>query len=75
MNINPNPKTTATQITQIKAALMAGETLTPIDALNRFGCFRLAAQIWHLVHNQGMAIKREWYTTPTGKKVMSYKMA
>ena len=75
MNINPNPKSTATQIAQIKAALMAGETLTPIDALNRFGCFRLAAQISELVHSQGMDIKREWYTTPTGKKVMSYRMA
>jgi hypothetical protein len=30
---------------QIRAALLAGRTLTPLDALTEFGCFRLAARV------------------------------
>lgn len=33
------------QNTLILKALMKGARLTPIDALNRFGCFRLGARI------------------------------
>lgn len=29
-------------------ALLNGEELTPLDALRRFGCFRLAARIFDL---------------------------
>ena len=36
------------QLQGILEALQRGETLTPIDALNRFGCFRLGARIWDL---------------------------
>lgn len=36
------------QTTQILQALERGETLTPIDALNRFGCFRLGARVYDL---------------------------
>lgn len=32
----------------ILAYLMTGETLTPIEALNMFGCFRLGARIYDL---------------------------
>lgn len=46
MNNNPNTQTSASQSVQIKAALLRGETLTPLDALRRFGCFRLGARIW-----------------------------
>lgn len=45
------------QTTAIKAALLKGEVLTPIDALNRFGCFRLGARIWDLRHNEGLQIE------------------
>jgi hypothetical protein len=34
-----------TQCEQILAHLKQGKTLTPIDALNQYGCFRLAARI------------------------------
>jgi hypothetical protein len=33
------------QSDQILEALKAGEVLTPLDALDRFGCFRLGARI------------------------------
>ncbi len=33
------------QTARIRAALEAGATLTPLDALHQFNCFRLAARI------------------------------
>jgi hypothetical protein len=36
------------QETQILEYLKAGNSLTPIQALNKFGCFRLAARIYRL---------------------------
>jgi hypothetical protein len=33
------------QLDQILAALKEGEQLTPLDALQRFGCFRLGARV------------------------------
>ena len=37
--------TQKSQLDQILDALKAGDILTPIDALHRFGCFRLGARI------------------------------
>lgn len=37
-----------TQADAILQALRAGDRLTPLDALRRFGCFRLAARIHDL---------------------------
>lgn len=39
---------TASQEQQILEYLQAGHALTPLEALNRFGCFRLGARIWAL---------------------------
>ena len=43
------------QTKQIADYLNKGKKLTPIDALNKFGCFRLAARIAEL-RNDGMNI-------------------
>lgn len=45
-----------TQTEQIREALNKGEVLTPLEALNRFGCMRLGARIYELKRN-GMAIQ------------------
>lgn len=34
-----------TQTDAIRSYLLSGNSLTPIDALHQFGCFRLAARI------------------------------
>ena len=47
-----------TQIGQIKEYLLAGNSITPIEALNMFGAFRLAAIIFKL-KEQGLNIKTE----------------
>ncbi len=46
------------QTAQIAAYLKKGHKLTPIEALERFGCFRLAARV-HELNRQGMNIKSE----------------
>lgn len=74
MNNNPNTQTSASQSAQIKAALLAGETLTPLDALRRFGCFRLGARIWELRHKCGMDIRAVRHTTESGKTVAAYSL-
>lgn len=42
----------------IKEHLESGKSLTPIDALNMFGCFRLSGRILDL-RRKGMKIKTE----------------
>jgi hypothetical protein len=51
-------KTLDSQNALIKAWLLNGRSLTTLEALNMFGCFRLAARISNL-RNQGMDIHTE----------------
>ena len=74
MNNNPNTQTSASQTARIKAALLRGETLTPMDALRRFGCFRLGARIWDLRNGHGMDIRTEQFRTESGKIVAAYSL-
>lgn len=50
-----NSTTTATY--QIRAALERGERLTQMDALRRFGCFRLASVIHTLARRDGLPVQ------------------
>jgi len=70
-NINLNDKSSASQAKQILAYLQQGNRITGIEALNLFGCFRLPARISDL-REEGIDIKDEYVTTPTGKRVKSY---
>lgn len=47
-----------TQKEQIKNYLISKKSITPIQALNKFGCFRLAAVIYKL-KNEGLKIQTE----------------
>ena len=55
----------------ILVALKNGEHITPLSALEQFGCFRLSARIWDL-RNEGFPIKTKYLTTPQGKTVAEY---
>jgi hypothetical protein len=44
---------------EIKNWLECGNSITPIDALNLFGCFRLGARIHDLKNKFGVNIKTE----------------
>lgn len=43
-------KSTTSQEDQILSHLLQGHTLTPLEALDKFRCFRLAARIHGLIH-------------------------
>ena len=47
--------------------------ITPREALDRYGCFRLAARIYDL-RGKGHTIHKDWYYTPSGKRVAKYWM-
>lgn len=65
--------TTDTQCKQIAAHLEGGNTITAIEALNLFGCFRLASRI-HDLRVQGYDIIVDRIKTGTGKTVAQYRM-
>ena len=44
---------------EIKNWLEAGNSITPIESLNLFGCFRLGARIHDLKNKFGLNIKTE----------------
>ena len=64
---------TETQTAQILAHLKTGRSITPIDALNRYGCFRLGARIYDLKQD-GHNIYREMVETDSGKRVACYTL-
>jgi hypothetical protein len=61
-----------TQNQQIKSYLEKGKSITPIQALNKFSCFRLAARISDL-RNDGLNIATK-IVTKDGKTFASYKL-
>ena len=60
------------QSDQIRAALLSGRSLTPLDALEDFGCFRLAARVADL-RREGMDIECSTETT-NGKRYARYRL-
>ena len=58
---------------QIADYLNKGKKLTPIDALNKFGCFRLAARIADL-RNEGMNIATKIIKLENNKQVAQYSI-
>lgn len=70
-NINPNESSSDSQAKRILAYMKDGHRITPIDALNLFGSFRLGARIADL-RAQGHDIQSEFVTTPSGKRVKAY---
>lgn len=63
----------ASQTARILKALKGGKKLTPLDALNDFGCFRLGARCYDL-RKQGYDIKTEIVKTKSGKHVACYSL-
>jgi hypothetical protein len=63
---------TDSQNALIKGWLMNGRSLTTLDALNMFGCFRLAARIANL-RDQGMDINTE-IVEVNDKRVARYSL-
>jgi len=59
------------QMTQIKNVLDQGRHITPLDALNEFGCFRLAARIYD-PKQDGYPVSKYTEVKSNGKRVTYY---
>jgi len=62
---------TIKQTDEIKAYLEQGYRITAIDALQTFGCFRLAARIKDL-KDEGMEIDKVMVETVKGSRIAQY---
>ena len=75
--LQPEPKAKPTkrqsQADLILQHLESGATITAIEALSKFSCFRLAARIADL-RRRGHNIASENKTTSSGKKVAEYSL-
>ncbi len=65
-------QTTTSQNLAIRAMLESGGRLTPLEALNKFGCLRLSGRIYDL-KKQGMNISTQMVERG-GKRVAEYSM-
>lgn len=71
-NYNPNEATSASQTSRILAWMKAGNRITPIQALELFGSFRLGARIAE-IKEKGFLVKSEFVKVGTGKKAKQVK--
>ena len=63
-----------TQSNQILEYMRQGNSITPLEALNLFGCMRLGVRIYDL-SQAGHVINREMvHDQKTGKKYASYRL-
>jgi len=62
------------QASQIKHYLEQGHTLTSIEALEKFQCFRLASRI-HDLKKSGYAVDKIMITGTNGKRWAQYSKA
>lgn len=62
-----------TQCAQILAHLESGKTITPLEALQEYGCFRLGARIFDL-KSEGHPIERD-FVEVNGKRFAEYSLA
>lgn len=72
-NINENAKTSRSQTDLILEWMLAGHTITPLEALEKFKCFRLGARIAD-IKARGYLVYSEFVTTPSEKKVKQYHL-
>ena len=72
-NINENNKTSRSQTDLILEWMLAGHTITPLEALEKFKCFRLGARIAD-IKARGYLVYSEFVTTPSEKKVKQYHL-
>ncbi len=66
--------TTSTQNAQILAHLKSGKSITPLEALSEYGCFRLGARVYDL-KQEGHPITGDMVELPTGKRVKEYRLS
>lgn len=59
MNVNDNPETSASQTARILSHMLEGKSITAMEALEQYGCFRLSARIKDIEKQLGYAPHRD----------------
>ncbi len=70
-NINLNEKESRTQCNMIADWLKMGYSITSLEALEKFGCLRLASRV-HDLKERGLNIGKKIITFPNKKRVCEY---
>lgn len=70
-NINLNEKESRTQCNMIADYLQKGYSITSLEALQKFGCLRLASRV-HDLKERGLNIGKKIITLPNKKRVCEY---
>lgn len=70
-NINPNEQTSNSQRAQIQKYMENGHRITQLEALNLFGCMRLATRVFEM-RERGIDVRTDMITVPSGKRVAQY---
>ena len=58
----------------IKNYLENGNSITGLDALNKFGCMCLPRRICD-IKETGFPVESQWIKTPSGKRIKEYWMS
>lgn len=74
MNVNSNFTHCKSQKEKILEYLLTGESISPLEALNMYGCFRLGARIAE-IKADGFLVHTEMFKDPgTGKRYAKYSL-
>lgn len=73
MNDNENKAASKSQTDRILEWMLLGNSITPLEALERFKCFRLGARIAD-IKKRGYLVYSEFVTTESEKKVKRYHL-
>ena len=73
-NINENAASSATQREKILDYMLAGNSITAIEALNLFGCFRLASRISDIRSDGYIVYKTMVKDDKSGKRYAQYSL-
>jgi len=74
METNPNAKSSASIIAQLKDDLLKGMVVTPLFGLQRYGTMDLRKRLSELRNDFGMDISSEWKESLSGKKYKIHYM-
>jgi len=74
MEFKYDPKKSSTQEARIMRHLYEGKAITPLEALNLYGCMRLASVVCRL-KQQGHNIEVEMVKSSAGKRFAKYFLA
>ena len=65
---------TESQNEKVREHLMSGKSITPLEALCLYGCFRLGARIWDLKRKYGLPIVTERVVNEQGNHYAKYSL-